>query len=186
MPVSARACGVTARGLAWRSRSPSAAGSSAQSASCRRVEERLWPEETVSRLHLVAQMFSNVLARKYAELELRASEARFRTVADDAPVMIWASGTDKACRWFNRRWLDFAGRTLEQALGSGWTDSVHPDDLSACLQAYTSAFEERRSFSMEFRLRRHDGEWRWVLGRGMPTVRRRRRVQAAISVPAST
>ena len=100
-------------------------------------EERLWPEETVGRLHLVAQMFSNVLARKYAELELRASEARFRTVADDAPVLIWATGTDKTCRWINRRWLDFTGRTLEQALGSGWTDSVHPDDLNACLQAYT-------------------------------------------------
>ena len=66
-----------------------------------------------------------------------ASEERFRAVADDAPVMIWATGTDKTCRWINRRWLDFTGRTLEQALGSGWTDSVHPDDLSACLQAYT-------------------------------------------------
>ena len=132
-------------------------------------EERLWPDETVGRLHLVAQMFSNVLARKYAELELQASEARFRAVADDAPVLIWATGTDKTCRWINRRWLDFTGRTLEQALGSGWTDSVHPDDLNACLQAYRNAFEERRSFSIEFRLRRHDGEWRWVLGRGMPT-----------------
>ena len=131
-------------------------------------DERPWPEEMVSRLHLIAQMFSNVLARRYAELELRASEERFRTVADHAPVMIWATGTDKACRWVNRRWLDFTGCTLEQALGSGWSDSVHPDDLSACLEAYTSAFDERRSFGIEFRLRRHDGEWCWVLGKGMP------------------
>ena len=128
-----------------------------------------WPEQTINRLRLVAQVFSNALARKSSELALRASEERFRTLADDAPVMIWVSGTDGACSWINRRWLDFVGRTMEQERGSGWTDNVHPDDLSACLQVYTSAFEARRSFSMEYRLRRHDGEWRWVLDTGMPT-----------------
>jgi len=132
-------------------------------------EGREWPRHTMDRLQLVAQVFSNALARKSSELALRASEERFRTLADDAPVMIWVSGPDKACTWLNRRWIDFVGRTMEQELGSGWTDNVHPDDLSACLQVYTSAFEARRSFSVEFRLRRHDGEWRWILGKGMPT-----------------
>jgi PAS domain S-box-containing protein len=78
-------------------------------------------------------------------------------VADDAPVMIWMSGTNKACSWFNRQWLEFVGRRMEQVIGSGWTENVHPDDFSSCLQVYTSAFDERRPFSMEYRLRRHDG-----------------------------
>ncbi len=132
-------------------------------------EGREWPRHTIDRLQLVAQVFSNALARKASELALRASEERFRSLADDAPVMIWVSGTDTTCSWLNRRWLDFVGRTMEQELGDGWAHNVHPEDLSACLQVYRSAFESRRSFSTEFRLRRHDGEWRWMLGKGMPT-----------------
>ncbi len=100
---------------------------------------------------------------------LRESEERFRNMADTAPVMIWVSAPDKLCSFFNRGWLDFTGRTLDQELANGWTEGVHPDDLDRCFQVYATSFDDRRSFEMEYRLRRHDGEYRWILDRGAPS-----------------
>ncbi|HEX9146106.1 MAG TPA: PAS domain S-box protein, partial [Candidatus Binatia bacterium] len=109
-----------------------------------------------------------ITEHKQAEEKLRESEQRFRVMANTAPVMIWMSGSDKLCTFFNKGWLDFTGRTLEQELGNGWTEGVHKEDFDRCLEVYSSAFDARREFTMEYRLRRHDGEYRWISDNGVP------------------
>jgi PAS domain S-box-containing protein len=95
-------------------------------------------------------------------------DERFRIIADTAPVMIWISGTDKGYQFCNKGWLDFTGRSMEQEIANGWTANIHPDDLDHCLESYTSDFDSRRPFSIEFRLKRYDGQYRWLLSNGVP------------------
>jgi len=99
---------------------------------------------------------------------LQESEERFRRMADAAPVLLWESGTDGLCNYFNKPWLDFTGRTLEQESENGWTEGVHPEDFQSCQETYLEAFGAWREFKMEYRLRRADGEYRWLLDHGVP------------------
>jgi PAS domain S-box-containing protein len=110
----------------------------------------------------------DITERKTADQALRESEERFRTMANTAPVMIWMAGTDKLCTFLNKGWLDFTGRTVEQELGNGWVEGVHPEDFGRCIAVYTNSFDARQEFTIEYRLRRFDGEYCWVLDHGVP------------------
>jgi PAS domain S-box-containing protein len=132
------------------------------------TKRRGWPQELVRQLQILGDIFYQAVLRKRAEEASRESEQRFVLVADSAPMLVWMSGADQLCTYFNKGWLDFTGRSLEQELGNGWTAGVHPEDLDRCLNIYAQAFEARRDFKMEYRLRRHDGEYRWVMDCGVP------------------
>ncbi|HXA53196.1 MAG TPA: PAS domain S-box protein [Candidatus Acidoferrum sp.] len=103
-----------------------------------------------------------------AEAARRESDQRFQNMADTAPLMVWVTGVDKGRTFVNKGWLSFTGRSPEQALGYGWIDSVHPDDRESYFNSYVAAFDERQPVQIEHRLRRADGEYRWVLATGVP------------------
>jgi PAS domain S-box-containing protein len=136
--------------------------------------EIVWVHDIVNCQHQDGQPFQlrglmvDITERKRSEQALRESEARFRTVANSAPVMIWLSGFDKGCTFFNKGWLDFTGRTLEQELGNGWMESVHCEDIDHCRETYVKAFDARQEFTVEYRLRAKGGEYCWVLDHGVP------------------
>jgi PAS domain S-box-containing protein len=113
------------------------------------------------------------LAELEAELtrrgeETTSGERRFRALADSAPIMIWMSGPNAMCTYFNPAWLKLRGRSLEQELGNGWTEGLHPDDRDLGLEAYLKAFSARQPFRVEYRLRRSNGEYLWVEQNGVP------------------
>lgn len=119
-------------------------------------------------LTVIANTLAGVIKRKHTEDALRENETHFRTLADSGQALIWTSDIDKKCSYFNLPWLNFTGRTLEQELGDGWTEGVHPDDLQQCIEIYAAAFNRREKFSMEYRLRHAGGEYRWIQDNGTP------------------
>ena len=112
----------------------------------------------------------DVTDEKTKELELKESVELFQTMADNVPAMIWMSGTDKFEDYFNKTWLQFTGRTREEESNEGWLDSVHPDDIKRCIDTYNASFKEQKRFYTEYRLRRHDGEYRWIADNSVPRI----------------
>jgi diguanylate cyclase (GGDEF)-like protein/PAS domain S-box-containing protein len=113
-------------------------------------------------------VWRDITEQRLAERALRESEQLYRDVTDNGQALIWLAGLDKGCFYFNRPWLRFTGRTLEQEYGNGWAEGVHPDDFERCLAIYVEAFDLHERFSMVYRLRRHDGVYRWILDDGAP------------------
>ncbi|MDZ8056224.1 MAG: PAS domain S-box protein [Aulosira sp. ZfuVER01] len=116
----------------------------------------------------ILMVLEDITVHKQAEDALRESEQRFHTMANTAPVMLWMAGCDGLFTFFNQSWLKFTGRSMEQQQGLGWLQGVHPQDQELCQEIYYSAFHARGKFEMEYRLKRHDGEYRWILDSGVP------------------
>lgn len=118
--------------------------------------------------NLLGDLKAEMKLRAKNELALRESETQYRNLANSGFTLIWTAGTDKLCNYFNEPWLKFTGRTLEQEMGNGWAEGVHPDDFDRCLATYLTAFDKHEAFEMEYRLRHVSGEYRWILDLGTP------------------
>jgi PAS domain S-box-containing protein len=134
-------------------------------------QEKRRPEpELLSLVTSFGRQVGQFAERKRAESALRESEDRFRIMADHAPVLLWVAGPDGEATWFNRVWLDFRGRSLEEEIGSGWLEGLHPDDFERSTSVYSAALRSREPYSLEYRMRRYDGSYCWLLSSGVPRI----------------
>src|SRR5215510_9754655 len=143
---------------------------SEQEAELRRANQDIWAE-MVERERVAEESHEGLTERMRVEARLREIEARFRLMISSAPALIWVSDSDKVCNFFNESWLGHTGRTptfLLQSAENGWAEDVHPEDVGRCLKIYDEAFDDHREFTMEYRLRRHDGQYRWIFNRCAP------------------
>jgi PAS domain S-box-containing protein len=108
------------------------------------------------------------------------SRNEYQILVEQAPIMIWRANTNAECDYFNDRWLQFRGRSMEQEYGNRWAEGVHPEDHQRCLATYLDAFGKREPFEMEYRLQRHDGEYRWILDTGAPFFGKNHKFQGYI------
>jgi PAS domain S-box-containing protein len=125
-------------------------------------------ERTAELVQANEALREEVVQRRRAEVTLRESQEHFRLLADSAPVLVWMSGPDMGCTYLNLGWEKFTGRTMAQDAGNGWAEAIHPDDRAGCLAEYHRAFDLRQAVTLEYRLRRADGAYRWVLDHGVP------------------
>ena len=125
-------------------------------------------EDDFKLFDVLARQAADLIERTRAEEALRESEERFRLIANTAPVIIWMSDISKGCTYVNQAWLDLTGQSFDAVLGDGWTDRIHPGDVGQCTDIYARAFERRKPFQIDFRLRRHDDEYRWIVSTGTP------------------
>ncbi|MCG7908982.1 MAG: sensor domain-containing diguanylate cyclase [Candidatus Thiodiazotropha taylori] len=105
---------------------------------------------------------------KEAQVEINTAKELYLHIFQEFPALIWRANTEKLCDYFNTTWLNFTGRSMEQEYGNGWTEGVHPEDVDRCIEIYVSHFDRREPFSMEYRLKNRQGEYRWILDYGRP------------------
>ncbi len=105
---------------------------------------------------------------KLQQIDHNQAKELYLKIFEEFPALIWRSRLDKLCDYFNKTWLEFTGRTMEQEFGNGWTEGVHPDDFDLCLKTYVEAFDKREAFLMEYRMKNKFGEYRWIRDFGRP------------------
>jgi PAS domain S-box-containing protein len=128
------------------------------------------PEQQLDQEAALRQRITELEAELRQRVTQDAGERRFRELVDAAPLMVWISGADAMCTFFNRAWLAFRGRRMEEEMGNGWTEGLHPDDRDHCLETYLNAFSARQPFRLQYRLQRADGEYCWIENEGIPMI----------------
>ena len=125
-------------------------------------------DEIIKYQKRVKELENEIEILKQKQIEINKAKELYLKIFDDFPALIWRSGLDKLCDYFNTTWLEFTGRTMDQEFGNGWAEGVHPDDFDFCLQTYVNAFDKREAFLMEYRMKNKFGEYRWIRDFGRP------------------